>query len=35
MGLLYMITQIISSLGWLGGQLVALGIIVHLTTASA
>ncbi|NLC11267.1 MAG: hypothetical protein GX767_03315 [Firmicutes bacterium] len=32
MGLLYMITQIISSLGWLGGQLVALGIIVHLTT---
>ncbi|AKL94120.1 Na+/solute symporter [Clostridium aceticum] len=32
MGILYMIVQIMSATGWLGGQLVALGIIVNLTT---
>lgn len=32
MGFLYMIIQVLAALGWLGGQLVALGIIVHLTT---
>ena len=32
MGILYMLIQIISATGWLGGQLVALGIIVNLTT---
>ncbi|MDW7740248.1 MAG: hypothetical protein SCJ97_09370 [Bacillota bacterium] len=31
-GLLYTIIQILSALAWLGGQLVALGIIVYLTT---
>ncbi len=31
-GLLYTIVQILSSLAWLGGQLVALGVIVYLTT---
>jgi solute:Na+ symporter, SSS family len=30
--LLYTITQILSAIAWLGGQLVAMGIIVHLTT---
>ncbi|SET27821.1 transporter, SSS family [Natronincola peptidivorans] len=32
MGMLYMIIQVIAATGWLGGQLVALGIIVNLTT---
>lgn len=32
MGFLYTIIQILSALAWLGGQLVALGIIVYLTT---
>lgn len=32
MGFLYMIIQILAAIGWLGGQLLALGIIVHLTT---
>ncbi|SNR98417.1 transporter, SSS family [Anaerovirgula multivorans] len=32
MGILYLIIQVISATGWLGGQLVALGIIVNLTT---
>lgn len=31
-GSLYTIIQVLSGVGWLGGQLVALGIIVHLTT---
>lgn len=31
-GTLYTIIQILSAVGWLGGQLVALGIIVYLTT---
>ena len=31
-GFLYTIIQILSALAWLGGQLVALGIIVYLTT---
>lgn len=31
-GMLYTIIQILSALAWLGGQLVALGIIVYLTT---
>ena len=31
-GLLYTIIQILSALAWLGGQLVALGVIVYLTT---
>jgi solute:Na+ symporter, SSS family len=29
---LYTITQVLSAIAWLGGQLVAMGIIVHLTT---
>ncbi|MFO7583281.1 MAG: hypothetical protein R6W69_01020, partial [Anaerolineales bacterium] len=32
MGSLYMIIQILSAIGWLGGQLVALGTIIYLTT---
>ncbi|MCC5909200.1 MAG: hypothetical protein JJT76_02015 [Clostridiaceae bacterium] len=32
MGMLYMIIQVIAATGWLGGQMVALGIIVNLTT---
>lgn len=32
MGFMYTIIQILSALSWLGGQLVALGIIVYLTT---
>ena len=32
MGVLYTIIQILSAIAWLGGQLIALGIIVHLTT---
>jgi solute:Na+ symporter, SSS family len=32
MGFLYTLIQILSALAWLGGQLVALGIIVYLTT---
>jgi solute:Na+ symporter, SSS family len=31
-GMLYTIIQILSAIAWLGGQLVALGIIVYLTT---
>lgn len=31
-GLLYTIVQILAALAWVGGQLVALGIILHLTT---
>lgn len=31
-GFLYTIIQILSALAWLGGQLVALGIVVYLTT---
>ncbi|MGM0688366.1 MAG: sodium:solute symporter family transporter [Bacillota bacterium] len=31
-GVLYTIIQILSAIAWLGGQLVALGIIVYLTT---
>ena len=30
--LLYTITRILSAIAWLDGQLVAMGIIVHLTT---
>ncbi len=32
MGFLYMLIQVLVVFGWLGGQLVALGIILHLTT---
>jgi solute:Na+ symporter, SSS family len=32
MGAMYMIIQILSAVGWLGGQLVALGTIIYLTT---
>ncbi len=32
MGFLYLIMQVLSAVGWLGGQLVALGIIIHLST---
>lgn len=32
MGFLYMLMQVLSAVGWLGGQLVALGIIIHLST---
>ncbi len=32
MGFFYLIIQVLVVFGWLGGQLVALGIIVHLTT---
>ncbi|SDK03388.1 sodium:solute symporter family transporter [Natronincola ferrireducens] len=32
MGMLYLIVQVLSAVGWLGGQLVALGYIVFLTT---
>jgi Na+/proline symporter len=32
MGTMYMIIQILSAIGWLGGQLVALGTIIYLTT---
>lgn len=32
MGMLYLIIQMLAAIGWLGGQLVALGVIVFLTT---
>ncbi|HRQ23900.1 MAG TPA: hypothetical protein PLF42_10790 [Anaerolineales bacterium] len=32
MGAMYMVIQILSAIGWLGGQLVALGTIIYLTT---
>lgn len=32
MGMLYLVVQMLSAVGWLGGQLVALGVIVFLTT---
>jgi solute:Na+ symporter, SSS family len=32
MGMLYLVVQMLSAIGWLGGQLVALGVIVFLTT---
>lgn len=32
MGMLYLIVQMLAAIGWLGGQLVALGVIVFLTT---
>ena len=32
MGMLYLLIQMLAAIGWLGGQLVALGVIVFLTT---
>lgn len=32
MGMLYLVVQMLAAIGWLGGQLVALGVIVFLTT---